>query len=181
MSEKYKFVDGEGIYHVTLTIVHWIDLFTRKEYVFDVLESLRFCQANKGLKIHAWVIMPSHLHMIVSSRDVPLSDIMRDFKKYTNKKIIESIQSTNESRKKWLLNAFSKAALPLKRINGFKVWMDGNHPILLDNNFMMEQRVNYIHNNPVEAGMVMESYHYTFSSAVDYAGQKGLLGIDFIE
>ena len=103
MSEKYKFVDDKGMYHVTLTIVHWIDLFTRKEYAYDIIKSLRFCQENKGLKIHAWVIMPSHLHMIVSSERVPLSDIMRDFKKFTNKKIIESIQSINESRREIML------------------------------------------------------------------------------
>ena len=181
MSEKYKFIDREGVYHVTLTVVHWIDLFTRKDYAYDIINSLKFCQENKGLHIHAWVIMSSHLHMIISSDGEPLSDIMRDFKKFANKKIIETIGEINESRREWLLNAFSKAALKLKRVEGYKVWQDGNHPILLDGTNMLEQRLNYIHNNPVEAGIVEEAFHFVYSSASDYSGQKGLLRIDFIE
>jgi len=93
MSEKYKFDDPEGIYFVTSTIVHWIDLFTRKQLKEIIINSLSYCQQEKGLRIHAWCLMPSHLHMIISSEKELLSAIMRDFKKHTNKKFIEELYS----------------------------------------------------------------------------------------
>ncbi len=90
MSEKYKFHDPDGIYFVTPTIVDWVDLFTRKEYCQLIIDSLQYCQLKKGLVIHAWCIMPSHLHLIISrTGDFGLSEIMRDFKKHTSKRIVK--------------------------------------------------------------------------------------------
>ena len=132
MSEKYKFQSSDGIYFVTLTVVHWIDLFTRKDYKHIIINALKHCQKEKGLYVHAYVIMPSHLHLIISS-DNSLSDILRDFKKYTSKMILKEINQINESRSEWLLRAFSKAGQHLKRITKYKIWQDGNHPIVLDN------------------------------------------------
>src|ERR1043166_1713633 len=99
MSEKYKFVDKAGIYFVTPTIVGWVDLFTKKEYTEIVLDSLQYCQKEKGLIIHAWCIMSSHLHLIISSKTGNLPDIMRDFKTFTSKKLIRQINDGAESRK----------------------------------------------------------------------------------
>ena len=99
MSEKYKFHDPEGIYFISPTIIHWIDLFTRKEFKHIIIESLAYCQQEKGLEIYAWVIMPSHLHLIISTKKEPLENIMRDFKKFVSKSIIKEIEQVNESRK----------------------------------------------------------------------------------
>jgi REP element-mobilizing transposase RayT len=182
MSEKYKFHDPEGIYFVTLTVVFWIDLFSRRDYKYLIIESLAYCQNKKGLVIHAWCIMDSHIHLIISrSGQESLSSILRDFKKYTSKQIVDLILKTSESRRAWLLKAFEDAAKKLKRNSKYKVWKDGNHPILLDTNNMMEQRLNYVHQNPVETGIVEEAEHYVFSSARDYTGKKGLLEVEFIE
>ena len=79
------------------------------------------------------------------------------------------------------IEAFKKEADKIKRNTKYKVWQDGNHPVLLDTNTMMQQRLDYIHNNPVEAGIVNEPEQYVFSSARDYAGQKGLMDVEFIE
>ena len=128
MSEKYKFNDPEGIYFVTSTVVYWIDLFTRKEFKHLVIDSLKYCQANKGLVVHAWCIMPSHIHLIISTKDQPLETIMRDFKKHVSKAIIKELSHINESRKEWLLRAFKRAGANLKRISKYKVWQDGNQP-----------------------------------------------------
>ena len=54
MSRKYKIRDQEKLYFATLTIVEWIDLFTRQEYRDIVLNSLRYCQENKGLDLCAY-------------------------------------------------------------------------------------------------------------------------------
>lgn len=182
MSEKYKFSDPDGIYFVTITVVHWIDLFTRPDYKYMIVDSLKYCQKNKGLNLHAWCIMSSHIHMIVSkSGKASLSEILRDFKKFTSKRIIELIEKINESRREWLVNAFEKAADRIKRNSKYKVWQDGNHPILLDTNKMLDQRLHYLHDNPVEAGIVEEPEYYLFCSARNYAGMKGLLEVEFVE
>lgn len=180
MSEKYKFYDPEGIYFVTLTVVYWIDLFTRREFKHLLLDSLRHCQQHKGLIIHAWCIMPSHLHLIISSRGDALENILRDFKKHTSKSIVKLLPDINESRREWLLRAFEKAAKDLKRVRHYKVWQDGNRPILLDNKDMQQQRLDYLHQNPVEAEIVDEPEYYWYSSARDYAGGKGLLEVSFL-
>lgn len=180
MSEKYKFVDSNGIYFITPTIIGWIDVFTKKQYCSIIIDSLKYCQQQKGLKVHAWCIMSSHLHLIISSEQENLSAIMRDFKKFTSKKIIEELVNGNDSRKEWMLDLFSKAAEQIKRNKHYKVWQDGNHPILLDNNKMIEQRLDYLHNNPVEQGIVFNSFDYYYSSAIDYIGETGLLEIEKI-
>ncbi len=74
-------------------------MFTRKEYKHIVLESLKYYQNKRGLVVHAYCIMPSHLHMIISNNDEELSATLRDFKKMTNKKIVEEISLINESRR----------------------------------------------------------------------------------
>ncbi len=181
MSEKYKFHDQHGLHFVTTTIVHWIDLFTRKELRHIILDSLRFCQKEKGLIIHAWCIMPSHLHMIISSEKEDLSSILRDFKKHTSKMIISEIEEINESRKEWLLRAFSQSGKDLKRIRKFKVWQDGNQPKGIETNVFLEEKLNYIHANPVKEEMVDEPEQYLYSSARDYGGIKGLLDVKILD
>lgn len=181
MSEKYKFRDPEGIYFVSPTVTDWIDLFTRKELRHILIDSLRYCQEHKGLIIHSWVIMPSHLHLIVSSPSGLLSDVLRDFKKHTSKLLIKTIEEVPESRREWLLAAFSKAGKGLKRVKAYKVWKDGNQPKLLDSNHLIQQKLDYLHQNPVEAELVDEPEHYRYSSARDYAGQPGLLTVDLLD
>ena len=66
MSSKYKFDDIEGVYFVTSTVVDWIDVFTRDIYRDILLDSIRFCQKNQNLQLHAWVLMPNHFHLICS-------------------------------------------------------------------------------------------------------------------
>lgn len=180
MSEKYKFKNPEGLYFVTSTIVFWIDLFTRKEFKYILVDSLHYYQEKRGLILHAYVIMPSHIHMIVSSENGDLSAIMRDFKKLTNKRIIACIEEINESRKEWLLRAFTQAGKHLKRIVKYKVWQDGNHPIELYSASIMRQKLDYIHNNPVKDEFVDEPEYYWYSSARNYAGQKGLIDVELL-
>jgi REP element-mobilizing transposase RayT len=181
MSEKYKFDDPGGMYFVTPTIVGWVDLFTRPELKHIVINSLKYCQQNKGLLIHAWCLMPSHLHMIISTSGMSLSSIMRDFKKYTASALVKEIKSDFESRKGWMLDLFGEVADGLERVRNFKVWQDGNHPELLYKKKFTEQKLEYLHYNPVQAEIVSKPEDYLYSSARDYyCDEKGLLEIDFI-
>jgi len=181
MSEKYKFNNPDGIYFITSTLTGWVDLFTRVDYCQIILDSLKYCQKNKGLVIHAWCIMPSHLHLIISRNGTNLlNEIVRDFKRFTSIEIIKTIENTNESRKGWILELFSGAADKINRVEKYKVWQDGNHPVELDSNALLDQRLDYLHENPVKAGFVWQADQYVYSSAIDYAEGKGLLDIDLI-
>ncbi len=119
--------------------------------------------------------------VIVSSRSVPLSYIMRDFKKHTSKALVKEIELMNESRKEWLLRAFNGTAATIKHVKHYKVWQDGNHPIQLDSAKLLEEKLQYIHMNPVESEIVDETEFYWYSSACVYAGKKGLLKLDMLE
>jgi REP element-mobilizing transposase RayT len=102
MGFHYKINEGK-VHFVTITVVEWIDVFTRENHKMAIVDSLRYCQQNKGLELYAWCLMPSHLHMIISAKDdVNLSDIIRDFKKFTSKEVIRLIQEEPESRRECL-------------------------------------------------------------------------------
>jgi putative transposase len=142
MSKKYKAKNLESLYFITLTIVDWIDLFIHPEYKHIIIDSLSFCQTYKGLQIFAYVLMTSHLHLIVKTKDgINLSDIIRDFKSHTSKKLIEVIKEQPESRKEWLLDKFNTAAAKIKRNSKYKIWQDGYHPIELSDNKIIEQKL----------------------------------------
>ena len=182
MSHKYKVRNPRGIYFITITIIDWVDLLIRAVYKHIIIESLEYCQKNKGLIIYAYVIMSSHLHLIVSSdEDFKLEDTMRDFKKYTSKRFIEAINENAESRREWLLKKFAYASNRIKRGGKYKVWMDGFHPIELSDRVILEQKLNYIHENPVIEEIVINEEDYKYSSANSYAGGIGQLEICKIE
>src|ERR1700722_16049637 len=93
-------IEAGCIHFLTLTVVDWVDVFTRANHKMTIVDSLKHCQKEKGLEIYAWVLMSNHLHMIASAaneKENTLSDILRDFKKFTSKKIIENIKEETES------------------------------------------------------------------------------------
>jgi REP element-mobilizing transposase RayT len=125
--------------------------------------------------------MSNHFHAILSSQETPLEDLIRDLKKYTSKELIKAVNGITESRKEWLLKKFAFAANRVNKGINYKVWQDGFHPVALTNNKIIDERLNYIHYNPVVQGLVYEPEHYVYSSARDYAGGKGLLPLQLIE
>ncbi|WP_181309095.1 transposase, partial [Rufibacter sp. XAAS-G3-1] len=170
------------LYYLTLTVVDWIDVFTRPVYRHIVLESLKFSQEKKGLEVYAWCLMSNHLHVIASAKEGKnLSDILRDFKQFTSRKITEAIQVENESRKEWMLHRFRFAASVHAKSHHSKFWQDGNEAKEIHSNEFLQQKVDYIHQNPVRAEIVQEPEQYVYSSAVDYAGGKGLLKVILVE
>ena len=171
MSTKYKATTTEEAYFITITTVGWIDVFTRLNQKFAITNALRYCQNNKGLEIYAYVLMSSHLHLLCKATDgFILSDVIRDFKKFTSKKIITTIIEEPESRREWLLDYFSKATEHLKRDQQYKVWQDGYHAEHIYSNSFIKQKINYIHSNPVKEKIVTLPEDYYFSSARNYAG-----------
>jgi len=178
MSTKYKASNPDGAYFITITTVEWVDLFTRANHKNLIIESLKHCQKTKGLEIYAYVLMPSHLHMMCRpTQEYQLSDIMRDFKKYTAKALIKQIKEETESRREWLLEIFSKACSHLIREQQYKIWQDGYHAKELFGNNFIYQKLNYIHENPVVDGIVSKPEEYLYSSGRNYADMEGLLDV----
>ena len=142
----------------------------RSVYVDILLDSIRFCQQNKGLEIYGWVIMTNHIHMIVRSKSGTLSETIRDFKKFSAKKIVDAIdQNPRESRKTWLLWLF-------KMQEGICFWNSGFHPVEIRKSDFFNSKIDYIHFNPVRAGIVEKEEEYLLSSCGDFYGRrKGLL------
>ena len=168
------------LYFTTSTIVDWVDVFTRPAYKHIIIESLKYCQQNKGLVVHAWVLMSNHLHMVVSLEGQnTLGDIMRDFKKYTSKKVLSLIsENLQESRKIWMHSRFYFGNKKDRRMGNYHLWQEGNYIEEIYSYDFLQQKVNYIHDNPVRAEIVQRPEHYIYSSAPSYAGEVGLLQID---
>ena len=128
MSDAYKMYEFDKAYFITLTVVDWVDVFTKKNHKLKIIGALKFCQKDKDLEIFGWCLMSNHLHIIArAGGKFSLSEIIRDFKKFTAKEIIRQIIEQNESRQKWMLNRFVYNGRYLKRIEQYKFWQDGNH------------------------------------------------------
>lgn len=182
MSTKYKATTTEQAYFITITTVGWVDVFTRLNQKYIIINALDYCCKSKGLEIYAYCLMPSHLHMLCKSVEgVLLSDVMRDFKKFTSKKIVDAVKDEPESRREWLLPHFQKACEHLKREQGYKVWQDGYHAEIVESNWFIKQKVDYIHNNPVKDKIVTLPEDYYFSSARNYAGLDNDLDVVLLD
>jgi len=182
MSRKYKFRNPDGLYFVSFATVNWIDVFTRTAYKDILVENLNYCIENKGLKIWAWVIMSNHLHLLISSETNNCSDILRDFKRVSSKALLKAIEENpQESRKEWMLWMFERAGNKNSNNTKYQFWQQHNQPIEISTNTdKIDKALNYIHQNPVTAGFTDRAEHYPYSSAVDYAGEKGMVKIEMI-
>ena len=182
MSSKYKVGEDAIAHFVTFSVVGWVDVFSRESYKEIFVDSLKHCQENKGLKLHAWVIMTNHVHLIISSESNKLQDIVRDLKKYTSKKITAAIQENpTESRKEWMLNLFGYAGKNNANNKDHQFWKQDYHPIELNSAAKLKERLDYLHENPVRSGLVWEPWHYKYSSAIDYyTNEHGLLKIEHL-
>ena len=145
--------------------------------------SLKYCQKNKGMIIHALCLMTNHEHLIFSCKEKGKhSDILRDLKKFTSKKIIESIlDNPFESRKEWIIEILSDAGINNSNNKEYPFWQQDNHPIEIYSPSVISQKLSYLHNNPVESGIVSEAEHYLSSSAFSYCGQIGLIELEILD
>ncbi len=179
MGRKYVFHEQDHLYFVSFATVNWIDVFVRRIYCDIIVDSLKYCIANKGLKLYAWCIMSNHVHLIIGTEGGDLSGIMRDLKRHTSKEILNAIEENGkESRRDWMLWMFKRAGQRNPNNERYQFWQQNNHPIQLSTHEMMLQRLEYLHNNPVKSGAVDYPPKYLYSSAVDYyTEEKGLIDI----
>ncbi len=169
-------IKTNGSYYLTMTVVDWIDVFTRKNHKDAIIDSLRFCIKNKGLSVYSYCLMPNHLHLIVNTNgSTELKNVIRDFKKFTAKKVLDQIKNEPESRREWMLQKFEKAGEVSSKHKNYKFWQTGNHAIELFSERFTWDKINYIHNNPVEEGFVSNAADWRYSSASNYQNEESLL------
>jgi REP element-mobilizing transposase RayT len=181
MSTGYQIKDQSALYYITMQVVDWIDIFTRQVYRDILLDSFRYCQLNKNLQIFAYVVMSNHVHLIANSSDGELSNVLRDLKKYTSRNILLQVESGKESRKEWLLNRFEFAGQKHSRNEKYQFWTHENHAVYLYSPAFIREKLTYIHNNPVRAGIVEKPEDYLYSSARNYSCIQGILDVIILE
>ena len=180
--DGYAIRDQFATHFLTFTVCGWIDLFTRKIYKDILMDSFKHCQLKKGLILNAFVIMSNHVHLIAraESREITLSDIIRDFKKHTHHTIMPVIQSDAESRRLWMLHQFKYYGTRNVRNENYQIWANGNHPEECFSPGFTQVKINYIHENPVWAGIVIHAEEYVYSSAANYAGKQGIIDVEVL-
>jgi len=172
---RYKIYEPTHPHFITCTILHWIPIFTNKDSVDIVINSLKYLQKSDNLKIYSYVILENHLHLIASSNDI--SKTIKKFKSFTAKELLKLLKEKNV---KTILDqlAFYKKAHKIH--TQYQVWQEGFAPKLIQSEKMMIEKIEYIHNNPVKRGYIEEAHHWRYSSARDYLGIKGLIDIERI-
>ena len=160
-------------YFLTLTVVGWVNIFDRLHCKQLIIDSLKFCIENKGLIVYAYVLMTNHIHLVAAAKESSkgLSYILGDFKKFTSREMTLWMLSTKkESRRHWMLDIFRAYGLQTYRNENFQIWTHYNHPVLITSTDQLFQKIDYIHANPVKAGIVRRPEDYIYSSASNYHG-----------
>lgn len=153
----------------------------RKVYFAAITDSLKYCCTHKGMCLFAYCIMPSHIHLIFNDGNSNPSKLIKEFKTYSSKQLQRIIEENpQESRKEWMLWMMERAGKMNSNVKYRQFWQQNNHPIELWSNKVITEKLNYIHNNPVEAGFVEEAHHWKYSSAKNYAGEAGQLSVEIL-
>jgi putative transposase len=174
---RYHFLPNDPApYFITATTVNWLPLFSNPEIAQIILDSLHFLIRKDRITLIAYVLMENHLHLIAGGED--LSKEIGDFKSYTARCCIDYYKA---NQKQIILNQLSNQRLDHKTNQTYQFWQEGSHPQRISTQEMLEQKINYIHSNPVKRGYVEHPEHWRYSSARDYSGHPGLLPICLFE
>lgn len=169
MPNSYRiFTDKNYAYFVTWTVVDWLPLFAQPAYRQIVLDSLSYIRLNKCTQLNAFVVMSSHIHAILWPDDgINLSDVTRDFKRFTSREISKAAKQRSADE---FMRVFenSRLANRAQDISQYQVWQEGSHPEAIFTEKFAKQKIDYIHLNPVRAGMVKTADEWPYSSARAY-------------
>jgi len=176
--EDDTIVEQHACYYLTLNTVECIDIFVRPVFKRIIVESLNHFIEKKGLIVYSWCLMTNHLHLMAQAKPgYSLSLLANEFKKFTTKIILEDIDAEPEVRRNWIMQKFEEASASLKFLDKFQVWQTRINPVYIDlqDTDMINEQLEFIHNNPVRDRIVAEPEDYLHSSARDYIGIKGLV------
>ncbi|MEG9491008.1 transposase [Mannheimia indoligenes] len=181
MSRIYKMRNSDGAYFVSFATVYWIDVFICEIYFQVIIESLTFCRKEKGMQIYGYCIMPIHIHLLFQAKNQNPTEILRDFKKFTANQLIKLIrESQQESRREWLLWMFPRAAEKRGNVQKYQFWQHHNQPIEIYSHKFFDEKLKYIHQNPMVSGFMYEPWEWKYSSARNYCGMSSVLNMDMM-
>lgn len=169
---RYKVLEPSEAHFLTCSVVAWLPLFARPVCAQVVLDCWSFLQEQRRLTLHAYVIMENHLRFIASAPD--LGKELRHFKSFTARRIVEELDRAGARSLLKLLEHHKGAYKPDSR---HQVWQEGSHPQLIQGEPMWNQKLNYIHENPLRRGYVDDPLHWRYSSARNCAGHRGLIPV----
>ena len=170
---RYRFIGDDAPYFMTMTINHWLPVFTRPATVEVLYDAWRWLTLHEGLRLHGYVILENHLHLVAAAQDI--GSVARRFKSFTARQIIDHLTAAKALRLLELLALFKRRH---KTQSEHQLWEEGSHPQRIEANVVMRQKLDYIHYNPVKRGYVDLPEHWRWSSARNYAGQPGLIDVD---
>lgn len=160
--DSYKFMEGVYVYFVTFTTTDWLPIFINPEPTKILLDSLKFCIKEKYLRVHAYVIMPNHMHMIVFDSKFDndrLQKTLAEFRRFTGNKLANYIDHNLAPS----ISAVIRSEQLKDRAR--QVWQPGWYAEGVVNETFINQKIDYIHDNPVRKGYVRLPEYWENSSA----------------
>ena len=162
---RYRIYEADHPNFLTCTIVDWLPVFTRPDAVQIVFDSWNHLRSHNDFQLYGYVVLENHLHLVAAAPD--LSSVMKSFKMYTAHKILDLLKQNGAEV---LLRQLQTTKLRHKTKSEYQVWEEGSMPKEIVCDEMMDQKLEYIHGNPVKRGYVDETIHWRYSSARNYAG-----------
>ena len=160
--EVAKIQEGAALYYLTFTVVHWLPVFVAKEPCLIITDSLNYCHDHKSLRINAFVIMPTHIHIIVFDAD------------FNNERLRQTINAMRQFTGRQLSNyCHQKAPAVFGQVIGSlqrqdranQFWQQSKHPVAIWSQPFWQTKIDYLHDNPRRKGLVHEATAWRFSSA----------------
>jgi putative transposase len=179
--ERYRIVAGVGVYFVTFSVVEWLPVFISEEPCKIITESLNFCMETKSLRVNAYVIMPTHLHLIVFDKEFDagrLKHTLDDFRKFTGRKLADYC---GQHMSACYEETFREQAGEDRQR---RFWQASQHPVGIFTDKFWEQKMDYLHMNPCRKGLVRAQDDWRFSSAAFWMegrveNEVDLAGVDW--
>jgi putative transposase len=169
---RYRIFETEYPYFMTCTTVGWVPVFTRPEAVQIVFDSWQFLQDTRKFILYGYVVLENHLHLIASAPE--LANTMKSFKMFTARQIIDLLERHGA---RVILQQLRALKLRHKTKSEYQLWQEGSKPKQITSTEMMQQKLEYIHNNPVQRGYVDIPQHWRYSSARNYEGVPGPVNV----
>jgi REP element-mobilizing transposase RayT len=162
--------NSDYFYFVTTAAVRHFHLFHQDVIKRIIVDSFHYLRVTRKMKLFVFVVMPNHIHIIVRfSEEYPLSDVMRDFKKFTARNIFRQFSDAGNSK---VLDLLRKEGKRVKQ--AYKVWEDSYDARDIFSIKFLQQKMNYIHHNPCQQhwNLVEAPEQYLWSTAGFYLDEK---------
>jgi REP element-mobilizing transposase RayT len=169
---RYRFGDDCQPHFMTSTVVAWLPVFSHPCFADVILDSWRFLQREREIRILAFVIMENHIHWIAVGPQ--LGKRVKEFKSFTATSILKELQ---RKQYRTLLQELEYFKLRHRTDQQHQLWQEGSHPQVIETTDMLWQKIEYTHNNPLRRGYVDDPLHWRYSSARAYARQDCLIDV----